>query len=96
LGPPALGYLRASALDVLGSPVPGVSIHIDNRLYVTEPQVTGADGAAVLEVSLTVSGSTDTATVTALPPEGYRNPPSQPVTIVADDTVDVGFALQAE
>jgi hypothetical protein len=72
-----------------------VSIHLDNRVYITEPQVTGADGAAVLLVYLDFA-PTDTGTVTASPPEGYQMPPPQPVTLQAGDTVDVTFTLQAQ
>ena len=75
--------------------MPGVSVHLDNRGYITEPQVTGSNGATVLLVYMDPVPS-DTGTVTALPPDGYQNPPPQPVTIVANDTVDVNFILQRE
>ena len=93
-GPP-VGYVRASAVDEAGGPVPGVSVHLDNREYVVEPQVTGADGAVVLVPTLGTIPS-DTATVTAFPPSGYQNPPARQVTLTANDTVEVTFTLLPE
>jgi hypothetical protein len=92
---PITGHLRAVAQNTEGAPVSGVSIHLDNRVYITEPQLTGADGVAVLLVYLD-SEPTDTGIVTAFPPAGYQNPPPQPVTLQSGDTVAVTFALQAE
>ena len=92
---PTVGHLHAVTRNTDGAPVAGVSIHIDNRSFITEPGVTGPDGAAVLEVYL-AAPPTDTATVTAFPPGGYQTPLPQPVTLIAGDTVSVSFTLEAQ
>ena len=93
--PPTTGHVRTSVRNSAGEPVSGVSVRIDNRVLTTDPEVTGADGAAVLLVYLDAP-PTDTATVTAFPPGGYQTPLPEPVTLTADDTVSVTFTLQAQ
>ncbi len=90
---PTIGHVRALAQNETGTPVPGVSVHLDNRIYTTEPQITGTDGAAVLLVSMAAE-PTDTGTVTAVPPASYLTPPPQPIILHAGDTVEVTFTLQ--
>jgi hypothetical protein len=92
---PTVGHLQAVTRNTDGAPVAGASIHIDNRSFITEPGMTGPDGAAVLEVYLDAP-PTDTATVTAFPPGRYQTPLPQPVTLSAGDTMSVTFTLQAQ
>lgn len=90
---PTIGYLRAVVQEGAGNPVAGASVHLDDRGYVTEPQVTNSAGTAVLLVYMDAVPS-DTGTVTVSPPAEFLPPPPQAVTIPAGDTVDVTVDLQ--
>lgn len=90
---PTLGYLRAAVREETGGAVPGATVHLDNRAYITEPQLTNSDGISVLLVYM-APGPSDTGAVTVSPPAGYKTPLPQGVTIPAGDTVSISFSLE--
>lgn len=92
---PTVGYVRVLVEDDNGGPVAGASVHLDNRAYITEPQTTNSDGTVVLLVYMDAEPS-DTGTITVSPPTGFEPPTPQAVTVLAGDTVSVGFALQRQ
>jgi hypothetical protein len=89
---PIVGYIRTLVEDEGGSPVAGASVHLDNRSFITEPQITESDGTAILLVYMDTE-PTDTGTITVFPPTAYQPPAPQPVLISASDTINVSFAL---
>jgi hypothetical protein len=89
---PTIGYVRVLVQEEGAGAVAGASVHIDNRIYVTESMVTNSDGLAVLLVYMDPE-PTDTGTVTVQPPTGYQTPSPQAVIIPAADTVSISFSL---
>jgi hypothetical protein len=90
---PTIGYVRALVQEENASPVAGASIHLENRVYITEPRLTNVEGVAVLLVYMEPQAS-DTGTVTVAPPAGFELPAPQRVTIPAGDTVSLTFSLR--
>jgi hypothetical protein len=90
---PMVGYVRALVQEEGAGAVNGASVHLENRLYVTEPQMTSNNGLAVLLVYLGQE-PTDTGTITVQPPAGYDTPSPQQVVIPAGDTVSIEFSLR--
>lgn len=66
---PTIGYAHTVVQDESGGGVAGASVHLDNRAYITEPQITNSAGSAVLLVYME-PGPSDTATITLFPPAG--------------------------
>ena len=90
---PTVGYVRALVQEENAGPIQGASVHLDNRMYITDPGLTRSDGIAVLLVEMGPQPS-DTGTVTIVPPSEYDTPLPQVVTIPAGDTVYVSFPLR--